>query len=176
MSDDVDELFDRAKSRYRQEDEKKQERIRRDESYAYDWTQYVIGWLAGIVSVFGAVFGSCCFLSSAVCEHLGLPDDCYYLRRLRAYRDEYLLKSNDPNRVSAVFEYYVKAPRVLSWISHQDSLARAQLWLQIATSVEEAVLAIESGSNEHAFDIYQRLVAGLFKESQCRNGDSSAHL
>jgi hypothetical protein len=157
--DDVDELFERAKYYYRQERGRERERIRRDEGYAYDWTQSVIGFLTAILNFFSVVWNSCCFITTAVTEHLGLSDDCYYLTTLRRFRDEYILGSRHPGRIRDLRRYYNVAPDVLRWIaSHRD---REKIWSYLCQTVLEAVRAIEEGELDHAYRIYKRKVLGL---------------
>ena len=36
-----------------------------------------------------------CFITSAVCESFGKPDDCYELTMFRSFRDNYLAKEQD---------------------------------------------------------------------------------
>jgi hypothetical protein len=53
----------------------------------------------------------CCFISTAACSTLGLPDDCDELMTLRWYRDAILLGSEEGRR--DVQEYYAIAPGVV---------------------------------------------------------------
>jgi len=55
-----------------------------------------------------------CFISTAVCEHIGLTDDCWELKQLRLFRDTYLL--NQINGISLISEYYDKAPKLVERI------------------------------------------------------------
>ena len=52
-----------------------------------------------------------CFITSACCDLLGLADDCFELRSLRAYRDDVLAKERDG--ADAIALYYDLAPVIL---------------------------------------------------------------
>ncbi|MGN1119517.1 MAG: CFI-box-CTERM domain-containing protein, partial [Oscillospiraceae bacterium] len=56
--------------------------------------------------------GSLCFLTTAVCEYLGKPDDCEELTTLRAFRDKWL--KNQPGGEELISEYYRTAPLIVS--------------------------------------------------------------
>ena len=55
-----------------------------------------------------------CYITTAVCESLGKSDDCYELRTLRDYRDNYLLSNEDG--VKIVDTYYNIAPTIVNRI------------------------------------------------------------
>ncbi len=52
-----------------------------------------------------------CYITTAVCQYQGKPDDCYELETLRGYRDSYLMKSEEGRALVA--EYYEIAPRLV---------------------------------------------------------------
>jgi hypothetical protein len=58
-----------------------------------------------------------CFFTTAACELVGLPDDCFELATLRRYRDEVLAKMPDGRREIAL--YYALAPTILASIRRQ---------------------------------------------------------
>ncbi len=154
--DDVDELFDRAKAAYRREQDREQARIRRNKDYAYDWVQAVIGFLQLILQVFSALWGKCCFLSTAVTRHLGLSDDCYYLQVLRRFRDEYVFASGNPDRIADIKRYYDIAPEVVRWIDSQSDAD--DIWRDLTGTIIDCVTAIESGHFERAYQMYKTRV------------------
>ncbi len=55
-----------------------------------------------------------CFITTAVCECYGLPDDCEELTTLRAYRDNWLKKQ--PDGGALISEYYAIAPGIVQRI------------------------------------------------------------
>jgi hypothetical protein len=63
-----------------------------------------------------------CFITSACCELLGLPDDCFELRTLRRYRDQTLI--NLPGGAAAIAMYYEAAPAILARLPEGEHAAR----------------------------------------------------
>lgn len=56
--------------------------------------------------------GSFCFITTAVCDYYGKPDNCYELTTLRHYRDTWLRAQ--PDGESLIAEYYASAPLIVS--------------------------------------------------------------
>lgn len=56
--------------------------------------------------------GEECFLTSACVAHKGLPDNCVELKKLRKFRDEYMLKH--PEGKEMIADYYVLAPSIVN--------------------------------------------------------------
>ncbi len=57
-----------------------------------------------------------CFITTAVCESRGLPDDCAHLTAFRSFRDGYLMAQ--PEGKALVEEYYNIAPGIVTCIDH----------------------------------------------------------
>ena len=61
-----------------------------------------------------------CYITTAVCENKGKPDDCYELRSFRSFRDSYMLRTSEGQ--SLVDEYYEVAPGIVMLINmRQDA-------------------------------------------------------
>lgn len=56
-----------------------------------------------------------CFITTAVCEELGKPDDCEELTAFRAFRDGYLMSC--PDGPALIEEYYNIAPGIVTCIN-----------------------------------------------------------
>lgn len=56
-----------------------------------------------------------CYITTAICEASGKPDDCYELTTLRNFRDNWLAKQSDG--MYLINEYYETAPKVVSAIN-----------------------------------------------------------
>lgn len=93
-----------------------------------------------------------CFLTTAACEHKGLPDDCRELQVLRAFRDTHLLPSIKGREL--VERYYAIAPRIASCLTGQQA---EKVW----GVVQECVTLIDAGDCERAVRHYQALVLEL---------------
>ena len=59
-----------------------------------------------------------CFITTAVCEFEGKPDDCAELQTFRAFRDGYL--AAQPDGTELIEEYYRDAPRIVTLIDLCD--------------------------------------------------------
>ena len=59
-----------------------------------------------------------CYITTAVCQSLGKPDDCYELNLLRNYRDSYL--ASTPDGEAVIKEYYDVAPTIVRRIGRME--------------------------------------------------------
>jgi hypothetical protein len=98
-----------------------------------------------------------CFITSACCETLGLPDDCFELRTLRRYRDEVLAKA--PGGAREIAAYYSLAPRILARLPHDRRHAILR-WVY-ARYILPASLAAKCRLNALAYRLYRRMVTEL---------------
>ena len=98
--------------------------------------------------------GGGCFLTTAVTERRGEPDDGPTLTMLREFRDGYMTRT--PERRALVEEYYAIAPKLVAAIpaGHAE-------WERIARAVDAATDAIADGAEDEAFAVYARLVRRL---------------
>ena len=99
-----------------------------------------------------------CFITSAVCEILNKPDDCYELESFREFRDQYLMNQDTGRRL--VEEYYLTAPRIVAYINIQpDSRERYQrIW---NTFLRPCLTDIEQGRMKQCRNRYIRMVRKL---------------
>lgn len=93
--------------------------------------------------------GSGCFITTAVCHHRGLHDDCYELQLLRAFRDNQLMQT--PEGKALVERYYQEAPSIAEKLIRPADLSYA--W----TSINKCVSFIEDGSYEKAIEEYREM-------------------
>jgi hypothetical protein len=98
-----------------------------------------------------------CFITTACCETLGLPDDCFELRTLRRYRDEVLAKR--PAGVEQIAAYYRLAPLILARLP-QEARGR-RLRSLYARYILPAALAAKCGLNTLAYRLYVRMLDEL---------------
>ena len=98
-----------------------------------------------------------CFITTACCETLGLPDDCFELRTLRRYRDEVLAKR--PAGVEQIAAYYRLAPLILARLP-QEARGR-RLRSLYARYILPAALAAKCGLNTLAYGLYVRMLDEL---------------
>lgn len=70
-------------------------------------------------SISGGFQKKFCYITTAVCESQKKPDDCYELNTLRGYRDSYLMKTQEGQKL--VEEYYDVAPALVMCIDMQKN-------------------------------------------------------
>jgi hypothetical protein len=98
-----------------------------------------------------------CFITTACCEVLGLPDDCFELRALRRYRDEVL--AGTPDGRASIAAYYVLAPALLNAL---DAKTRSEILRRLyARFILPSALAAHLGFDRLAFNIYARMMQEL---------------
>ncbi len=99
-----------------------------------------------------------CYITTAVCNYQGKPDNCYELTTLRKYRDSYLMNSLEGRGL--VEEYYEIAPRLvmtMGMFPEKESLYQ-KLYTQYLLP---CIHLIESGRNEECKDLYMNMVLEL---------------
>ena len=107
----------------------------------------------------------CCYITTAVCDTLGLPDDCHELTTLRWFRDEVMERTQAGRE--EVAEYYKTAPKIVKAINERpdsDALYR-RLYL---TSIQPAVLAVRLGHMQAAHALYCEMVNSLNRRFEAR--------
>ncbi|MGC8541037.1 MAG: CFI-box-CTERM domain-containing protein [Phycisphaerae bacterium] len=99
--------------------------------------------------------GGGCYVTTAVCDTLGLGDDCYTLTTLRNFRDHFLARTN----VGRAFieEYYATAPRLCEKMRTRKD-AREYFMDLYSRFILPALLAIEHGKPEAAFKTYRQMI------------------
>ena len=120
----------------------------------------------------------CCYITTAVCQALQLPDDCPGLTTLRAFRDEVLLSTTAG--IDDVQLYYLVAPEVVSAIDGRGDAAAIYADLNgrfIAPSLH-ALAAGEPAIAHGLFKAMLRETAHIYlpKGSELLNGHDDFHL
>lgn len=103
--------------------------------------------------------GGGCFLTTACCQHKGLPDDCYELTTLRSFRDTYLLKTEEGQKL--VEEYYRIAPSIVD-----DILASANkedILESIYNEICKIIVLVEAKRFAQAIEAYRAMVVNVQK-------------
>lgn len=105
--------------------------------------------------------GGGCFLTTACCQYKGLPDNCYELTTLRAFRDQYVAKQSYGKKM--IGTYYVDAPKIIHYIDAQENCA--EIYDLIFKQIQEIVHVIEDGRNDNAVILYMNMVYELFRKT-----------
>ncbi|MEJ0012886.1 MAG: CFI-box-CTERM domain-containing protein [Bauldia sp.] len=98
-----------------------------------------------------------CFITTACCTMIGLPDDCAELTTLRHFRDTVMAKSPEGRRDIA--RYYATAPAILAEIARRGA-ERDLLRLYFRYIVPSA-LAARLGLNALAWWTYRRMMQAM---------------
>jgi hypothetical protein len=97
----------------------------------------------------------CCFLATATCNTLLLPDDCEQLETLRWFRDQHVLTSREGRTM--VEEYYRIAPGIVEVIGKRPDAK--ELYQEVHDRwVRPAVNAIQLHNHEQAMAIFNEVV------------------
>lgn len=100
---------------------------------------------------------SSCYITTAITESEGKPDDCDELVTLRKFRDEYMMPHVE--REWLVRDYYALAPIICRALKQQPDGGKATFATLRRLYLEPAIAAVKAGDNEAALVHYQTLVA-----------------
>lgn len=105
-----------------------------------------------------------CYITTAVCEDQNKPDDCRELTVLRTYRDQYMMCTEEGQKL--VEEYYDIAPAIVYAINmHKDASA---VYQGIYNEYLIPCIAFaENGENDACRELYKKMVRTLEKEYLC---------
>lgn len=99
-----------------------------------------------------------CFITTAVCDSLGKPDDCYELTILRAFRDNYMM--HEASGKELVMQYYDMAPDIVMRINQHK--AAEMIYDNIYKQyISPCISFIEQNKYEKCEEIYTEMVYSL---------------
>lgn len=98
-----------------------------------------------------------CFLTTACCGLIGLPDDCFELTTLRRFRDDIMMATADGR--ADVARYYAEAPRIVAAIRRRGE-ERILLRLYL-THILPSALAARLGLRRTARRLYTNMMHRL---------------
>lgn len=105
----------------------------------------------------GACHDRPCFLTTACCELIGLPDDCFELRTLRRFRDRVLAVA--PQGAGEIAFYYEAAPLILEGMKAAGDERR--LLGYYATHILPCALMARAGLVRPTYWLYRDLMRRL---------------
>ena len=114
-----------------------------------------------------------CFITTAVCQTMNKPDNCYELNAFRRFRDEYMSRTNQGKAL--IEEYYKIAPAIVAYLNLcTDYRLRYQLlWTNYLLP---CLKSIEEGKYAECERSYTRMVSVLKEELPFSNGWSNSIL
>ena len=114
-----------------------------------------------IAEMKGGFRTSPCFITTAVCESLHKPEDCYELNLLKAYRDDYLALS--PDGEALIARYYDIAPTIVKRMNKEKD--RKAIYRSLYENyISPCVRLIEEDRNEECRQKYSEMVEMLQTE------------
>lgn len=121
-----------------------------------------VGVVKGIFEGIGGLFGGC-YVTTAICEEYGKPDDCYELTALRHFRDDWLKQQPDGHELIA--HYYATAPAIVSLIDKRED--RTEIYHHLNEDyLSRCISYIEANENEKCKDTYLAMMDYLQKEQE----------
>jgi len=110
---------------------------------------FIPPWLSNPVN--DAIDG--CFITTAVCDKLGLPDDNYVLNSFRTFRDEHMGGKGE------VSEYYDVAPKIVAKIADKGD---EDVYYEVLSDwLMPALKEIEHKNYDKAQEIYTEMVKAM---------------
>lgn len=106
--------------------------------------------------------GGGCFITTAVCESRGEPDDCPTLEKLRAFRDTYMQESKQ--RQDLVRLYYDCAPKIVDRINARNDRQQFLEYLYCRFIVP-ACASIDRGNLSDSFNLYTQMIVFAHQEA-----------
>ena len=104
-----------------------------------------------------------CFITTAVCEYLGQPDDCRMLTDFRIFRDGYLRAR--PGGPAEIREYYDIAPGIVARIDCCEDRRRIYPEL-LRRYLQPCHEALQAGDNARCHALYREMM-GELKKTYC---------
>ncbi len=127
----------------------------------YPKDPFYLGTYDAIAGGFRKKFLGLCFITTAVCQSRGLPDDCAELTAFRAFRDGYLRTC--PDGAALIDEYYNIAPGIVACIDICGD--RDARYDAIRTDyLDPCYRDLQAGKLEDCKNRYVRMVRALEKE------------
>lgn len=121
---------------------------------------------AALENTVGTIFGGGgggggCYITTAVCEEYGRPDDCYELTSFRKFRDQWL--SCQPDGQELIDRYYKTAPAIVELINRQPDRSDIYHYLN-ETYLSKCLTHIENGENQECKELYTDMMDYLYGE------------
>jgi DNA-directed RNA polymerase subunit RPC12/RpoP len=99
-----------------------------------------------------------CFITTAVCQTLNKPDDCYELNAFRGFRDNWLAQAEDGK--AKIQEYYLFAPLIVQAINaspRKEEVYRG-IWKDY---LAPCLTDIEQNRQQSCAKLYEKMVKNL---------------
>lgn len=102
-----------------------------------------------------------CFITTAVCESFGKPDDCYELESFRTFRDDYLRTLEGGEAI--IEQYYAIAPSIVEMINVLPE--KEDIYTDIWTKYLSPCLEyIKTNKKNECYELYKTMVHDLSRK------------
>lgn len=157
------DIVDRSRRSVNRASDDERRRMNNDRDYAHSWLQDVIGWITALWGILSKVFsGGGCYITTAVVERKGLDDKSPEMEKLRKFRKEYILDSNNPELLNDLEQYYIIGQIIVRWAnSRYDS---NQIWDYISKFVFEVVDFVDCEEYERAYLHFKKKTLNIQKD------------
>lgn len=105
--------------------------------------------------------GGGCYITTAICEEYGKPDDCYELTQFRNFRDNWLLLQPDGKKL--IERYYKTAPTIVNCINNQPNRFEIYSYLK-ENYLLKCLEFIENNENDKCKKLYTDMMEYLYEE------------
>ena len=106
---------------------------------------------------------SSCYLTTAMCDVLRYDDNCYYLKVLRNFRDNYMM--NNRNYFNLLIEYEVIGPIISKYILKDKETAQ----IMLDDYISKTIMFIQKKDYKRAINIYIEMVEFLKEKYNMTN-------
>lgn len=96
-----------------------------------------------------------CYITTACCDYMDLPDDCDILSTMRTFRDQY----GSVEHPDEVEEYYRLAPMIINNIDKSGN--NNEIYSDIYNILKEIVQLVEVNKMEDAYRLYKKMTCDL---------------
>lgn len=117
----------------------------------------------------GHTSGSGCFLTTACCQHKGLPDDCHELQTMRRFRDEKLMTTDFGKEM--IRRYYRDAPGIVEKLNIRPD--RDAVYARVYGQICRIVELVEAGKDEQATIAYLLMTYDLMHLTCMQAGEAA---
>lgn len=100
-----------------------------------------------------------CYLTTACTDSMDLPDNCFELETLRAFRDKIMMPTQKGRK--GIADYKVIAPEIVQAVNETEGTNARKVWQALYGDVAKAVNLIIIGDFEGAFEHYKQMTLKL---------------
>lgn len=149
------DIVDRSRRSVNRASDDERRRMNNDRYYAHSWLQDVIGWIVSLMDILSRIFaGGGCYITTAVVQKNGFDDDSIEMKKLRKFRKEYILDSNEVNLLIDLQEYYILGQIIVRWADSRFDCK--EIWGYISKYVFHFIDLIDHKNYADAYEYFKK--------------------